>query len=109
VNSSDKDRGELIKGVGELMKSAGPTDDHRQAFGRTLFGTLLGQTVALVGMIVTYIVALAVIWRFFSDDLKGMHGAVGDVWFWVILTAPFSAFFYSRCCQPRGARCVNTG
>src|ERR1700722_9665084 len=40
-------------------------------------------------MMVTYIVALAVIWRFFLDDLKGMRAVVGDVWFWFVLTAPF--------------------
>ena len=35
-----------VKTVGELFESVGPTEDHRQKFGQTLRGSLLGQAVA---------------------------------------------------------------
>jgi hypothetical protein len=83
-----KGGGELIKGFGELLKSIGPTDEQRQAFGRTFFGTLLGQTIVLIGTILVYIGAVAVIWKYWSEDLKTFHSDVGES-FWLILAAPF--------------------
>lgn len=89
MNTIDvKGGGDLIKGVGELIKSAEHSDGHRQAFGRTFFGTLLGQTVALLSMTLTYIVTVAVIWRYFFEDLKALRSAMGE-WVWLILAAPF--------------------
>jgi hypothetical protein len=87
--TNPKGSAELTKDIGELFKSAGPTDEHRQAFGRTFLGTLLGQTVVLIGLIVTYLVALALIWRFFFEDLAALQAAVGAVWFWLIVVSPF--------------------
>jgi hypothetical protein len=77
-----------MKDVGELIKAAGPTDEHRQAFGRTFFGTLLGQTIVFVGMLLIYVVAVALVWKFWSEDLKALHLAVGDIYFWLIIAAP---------------------
>jgi hypothetical protein len=77
-----------IKDVGELLKSAGPTDDHRQAFGRTFLGTLLGQTIVLVGMLLAYVVAIVVLWKYAIEDLKALHSAVGFLFFWLIIAAP---------------------
>jgi hypothetical protein len=89
LNTLDvKSGGELIKGVGELIKSVGPTDEQRLAFGRTFFGTLLGQTVVLIGTLLIYIGAVAVILQYWSEGLKNFHSDVGE-WFWLILGAPF--------------------
>jgi internalin A len=77
-----------MKNIGDLMKSAGPTEDHRQAFGRTFLGTLLGQTIILVGMLLTYVVAIVLLWKYAIEDLRAIHAAVGVVLFWLIIAAP---------------------
>jgi hypothetical protein len=76
-----------VKGVSELIKSVGSAEEQRQAFGRTFFGTLLGQTVVLAGLLLIYIGSAAVIWRYGSKDLKTFHSDVGE-WFWLIFAAP---------------------
>src|ERR1700693_5921042 len=77
-----------VKGVSELIKSVGPTEEQRQAFGRTFFGTLLGQTVVLAGLILIYMGSAAVIWQYGPKNLKTFHSDVGE-WFWLIVAAPF--------------------
>jgi hypothetical protein len=79
---------ELFKGVGEPIKPVGAMDDQRQALGRTFFGTLLGQTIVLIIMILIYIGSIAVIWLYGSVGLKTFHSDVGE-WLWLILSAPF--------------------
>jgi hypothetical protein len=64
MNTSDTKAGnELLKGIGEIVKSAGPTDEQRRAFAQTFFGTLLGQSIMLIGMMVVYAGAVAMIWQ----------------------------------------------
>ena len=88
MNSVDvKGGNELAKGIGELIKSVGATDEQRQALGQTFFGTLLGQSVALLGMMLVYFGALAMIWQNWSEGLKAFHADLGG-WFWLILAAP---------------------
>ena len=82
---------ELFKGVGEPINPVGPTDDQRQAVGRTFFGTLFGQTIVLIGVVLIYIGSIAVLWQYWSQGVKTFHSDVGE-WFWLIVTAPFSAF-----------------
>lgn len=77
-----------IKGVGELVKSVGPTDEHRQKFGQTFLGTLLGQTIVFVGMMLTYIAAVVLLWKYAFDELRALHEAAGTMGFWSIIAAP---------------------
>jgi hypothetical protein len=79
---------ELFKGVGEPINPVGPTDDQRQAVGRTFFGTLFGQTIVLIGVVLIYIGSIAVLWQYWSQGVKTFHSDVGE-WFWLIVTAPF--------------------
>ena len=88
MNTSDvKPGSELVKGIGDFLKSAGPTDEQRQAFAQTFFGTLLGQSVLLLSTMLAYIGALAAIYQYWSEGLKSFHADFGG-WFWLILAAP---------------------
>jgi hypothetical protein len=73
----------------DLIKSVGPTDEQRQAFGRTFIGSLLGQATIFVGMMVAYLAAIILLWGFGSEQLRALHGAVGTVGFVSILATPF--------------------
>ena len=77
-----------IKSFGEQIKSAGPTEEHRQKFGQTLLGTLLGQTVVFVLMMLTYVAVLVLLWKYLSDDLRKLHTELGTIAFWAIVIAP---------------------
>jgi hypothetical protein len=90
--SKDKDRMSSIGQVDESVKPFGPIEEHRQGFGRTFLGTLLGQTVAMLGTLAAYVNFIVVIWRYFSEDLRGLHELFG-FWSWIILTAPLVCIF----------------
>src|SRR3954469_23494039 len=65
------------KAAGELIKSVGPTDDHRQKFGQTFFGSLLGQTISFVGMLIAYFLSLILLKKYTAGDLKQIKDASG--------------------------------
>ncbi len=77
-----------VKGLGDLIKSVGPTDEQRQTFGRTFLGSLLGQATILVGMVVIYVAAIVLLRKYALDDLREFHAAVGSRAFWSIIAAP---------------------
>jgi hypothetical protein len=77
-----------VKGLGDLIKLVGPTDEQRQTFGRTFLGSLLGQATILVGMLLTYVAAVALLRRYALDDLVAFHATVGSLAFWSIIGAP---------------------
>ena len=61
-----------LKTFGELIKSAGPTDEHRQKFGRSFLGTLLWQTFLLVVMLAALVVTVGFVVRAAKEDLSGL-------------------------------------
>jgi hypothetical protein len=77
-----------VKGLGDLIKSVGPTDEQRQTFGRTFLGSLLGQATILVGMVLIYVAAIVVLRKYALDDLVAFHASVGSLAFWSIIAAP---------------------
>jgi hypothetical protein len=78
-----------LKAVTEVAKALGPTKEHRQQFGRTFIGTLLGQATAFLLMLVVYVVALVLISKFAVSDLQSLQTAVGKNWFWILAIIPF--------------------
>ncbi len=70
--------------------SSSTSAEHRERFGQTFFGTLLGQAIALLGLLIAYVAAIATLYRFFSDDLEGLRSATGDLVFAVIILAPLA-------------------
>ena len=77
-----------VKSLGDLIKSVGPTDEQRQTFGRTFLGSLLGQATVLIGLVVIYVAAVVLLWKYALDDLLAFHAAVGLPAFWSIIAAP---------------------
>jgi hypothetical protein len=57
------------KAAGELIKSIGPADEHRQKFGQSFFGSLLGQTISFIGMITAYVLSLIILNKYAAGDL----------------------------------------
>src|SRR5262245_30946249 len=76
-----------VKAVGELFKSVGPTEEHRQKFGQTLPGSLLGQAVVAVGLVVLYCLLLIVLFHAVGPQLALAADQWG-AWFWAAVTAP---------------------
>jgi hypothetical protein len=62
--------------------------EHKEQFGRTFFGSLLGQSLVLLGMSLAYLAALGFIYQSYSKDLIGLHDWAGKWLFWGILLAP---------------------
>ena len=75
------------------LVSATVTAEHKKRFAQTFFGSLLGQSVVLLGMLLAYVVVLAVLYRFFREDLAGLRDWVGEIAFWGILLAPIVFIF----------------
>ena len=79
------------------------TAEHRDRFGQTLFGTLLGQTLVCLGMIAAYVATLAFLYRNFRDDLTGLREWAGELPFWAIILAPL-AFILAFSLVPTAVR-----
>lgn len=73
-----------VKTVGELFKSVGPTEEHRQKFGQTLPGSLLGQAVVAVGLLVLYCLLVILL----LQQLTRAFEQSDTVWLWPAVTAP---------------------
>jgi len=76
------------KGVGDPIKSVGPTDEHRQTFGRTFLGSLLGQATIFAGMMLIYVAAIVLLWKYWFNDLRELYAAVGVIAFSSIIATP---------------------
>jgi len=61
---------------------------HRELFAKTFFGSLLGQALVLLAMIVTYMAAFALVWQKFSKDLTDLRQLSGEFAFWGLLLLP---------------------
>ena len=79
-----------IKLTGEQLTALGPTAEHRQQFGQSFLGSIIGQAIVLVGMIVAYFAAVALLFHYASEDLKGLHETLGNFWFWLAIAFPFA-------------------
>jgi hypothetical protein len=77
-----------LKAVTEVAKALGPTKEHRQQFGRTFLGTVLGQATAFLLMLVVYVIALVFLSKLAFSDLPSLQAAVGKSWFWALTTIP---------------------
>jgi hypothetical protein len=80
-----------VKGLSDLIKSVGPTDEQRQTFGRTFLGSLLGQATILAGMMLVYVATVVLLWRYALDALLAFHAAVGPLAFWSLIATPVVA------------------
>ena len=78
------------KDVTGLFKALGPTEEDRKRFAGTFFGTLIGQSVVLLGLIVSYVAAVALLYKFAGKDLAAFHASVGSIWFWLMILAPLA-------------------
>lgn len=76
-----------VKTVGELLRSVGPTEEHRQKFGQTFPGSLLGQAVVAVGLGVLYCLLLTLLFLG-GQQLTPAHERWNPIWFWAAVAAP---------------------
>jgi hypothetical protein len=68
----------------------GPSAEDRKKLGQTFLGSLLGQSVALVALLVSYFSALALSYQYISNDLQGLRNQIGEIGFWLVLLAPLA-------------------
>jgi hypothetical protein len=73
-----------------LIKAFAPTDDDKKKFAQTFFGSLVGQTVVLVGYLLIYFVVAVVALKYFASEGKEFRDEYGR-WLLVLLAAPFIA------------------
>jgi hypothetical protein len=78
-----------LKAAAGIVTALGPTKDHREQFGRTFIGTLLGQATVLLLMFTVYIIALVLLGKFALSDLQTIQTTVGNLWFWILSIVPF--------------------
>ena len=60
----------------------------RREFERTWLSSLLGQAVVMLGLIVTYVLALVILYKFIPDVLHGLRLEVGYTVYYVFAVAP---------------------
>jgi hypothetical protein len=78
-----------LKTLVGLIKSAGPTQEHQKAFGRTFVGSLVGQATFFVLMMLIYVAAIVLLQKYAFDDLKALYTSIDVYAFWSILLMPF--------------------
>jgi hypothetical protein len=69
----------------EIAKALGPTEETRAQFAKSWLGSSLGQTVVLLGLILTYVAILVLLWTFARGPLGQMQTAFGDIGFYALL------------------------
>ncbi|MCA8879079.1 MAG: hypothetical protein KDA73_03790 [Rhodobacteraceae bacterium] len=65
-------------------------DEHQEKLSKTFLGSLLGQSIALVGMLASYAAALFVLFKLFRDNMADLQKDLGPGLFWPILGAPLA-------------------
>ncbi len=73
----------------ELLKQFGATDDDKKKFAQTFLGSLLGQSVVLVGTLAFYFLILGLTLKYFPAEIKDFKETYGLVWLVVLFAAPF--------------------
>ena len=63
--------------------------EHKERFGQTFFGALLGQAIVFLAMLIAYVAALAFLYRY-KTDLDGLMEWAGEILFWCLLLAPLA-------------------
>lgn len=71
----------------EIAKALGPTEETRTQFAKSWLGSSIGQTVVLLGLILTYVAILVLLWTFARGPLGQMQTAFGDVGFYALLAS----------------------
>ena len=80
-----------VTGITETLgavEKLGPTAEARQEFAKTWLGSSLGQTVVLVGMVLSYVMILVLLWRFAHGPLSQMKNSFGNFLFFALIFAP---------------------
>ena len=65
-----------------------PIRAHRE-FEQTWLGSLLGQAVIMMILILAYVAALAIFYKVIPDALNDLRSVVGDAFFYAFAVAPF--------------------
>ena len=66
----------------------GPTEAHQAAVARTWFGSLLGQSVVLLGLLLAYVAGVALLWRTLGETLADLERSLGAFGFWAVMLTP---------------------
>jgi Leucine-rich repeat (LRR) protein len=79
-----------LKLVGELAKAIGPTDELKGRFYQTYFGSLLGQTILLVGTLAIYVTTGVLCLTYLKPPLLAAYDGLGSFLFWAFALIPFA-------------------
>ena len=77
------------KAAEELIKAFAPTDDDKKKFAQTFLGSLVGQSVVLVGTLAFYILILGLAVKYFPTEIKEFIDTYGLIWLVALFAAPF--------------------
>jgi hypothetical protein len=83
-----------IDSAKDLIKAFGPSEEHRNAFNRTFLGTLLGQSVVLLGLVSAYLTAGLLFYQYAREDVVKLRSDLGPSWSWFALLAPAIAILF---------------
>jgi Leucine-rich repeat (LRR) protein len=76
------------KAAEELIKTFGPTDEDKKKLSQTFFGSLLGQSVVLVGELAFYLLVVGVALKYLGPEVKEFKETYGLLWLIVLMAAP---------------------
>jgi hypothetical protein len=76
------------KAAEELIKTFGPTEDDKKKFAQTFLGSLLGQSVVLVGELAFYVLVLGKALKYLGPEVKEFKETFGVPWLICLLAAP---------------------
>jgi hypothetical protein len=76
------------KQVEAFIKKLSPPGELKKTFYQTFFGSLMGQTFFLMGLLAVYLVVVAALYWYAKNPLRAFLVDLGPIWFWAILAAP---------------------
>jgi hypothetical protein len=79
-----------VKTFGELIKSLLPTDERKGRFYQTFFGSLFGQTILLISLLISYVAAIVLAYAYAKTPLQTFRDDFGAFWFWTFLAGPLA-------------------
>jgi hypothetical protein len=78
-----------IKELDPLIKHFSPPEDVKKTFYKTLFGSLMGQTVLFLGLLAIYFAIVVLLYSYAKAPLQALQTDLGAIWFWTLFATPF--------------------
>ncbi|MGH6837442.1 MAG: leucine-rich repeat domain-containing protein [Methylocella sp.] len=77
-----------LKAAKKFIKLFGPTADDKKKFSQTFLGSVIGQSVVFVGMVVVYLLIILVAATYFAPVVEALKDTIGPVLLIVLVVVP---------------------